>query len=518
MSDADQLPLPFDVSDATPESIATWTPRDIWVKLNQRSLELFREDRRIEFKGGMKINFDDLATYYSAFSNTPDGGVIVIGVNDDGKITGCQGLTADVLNRLHNFHVALCPQARPEFKQVHLNFPTGPGFCEAIYLPYVSKLVETNKDEAWIRYGDTRSKMSDDEKRDFRATRQQLSFEMEAAPYKFPEEFDAKIISDFCLAFRQREGRRDWNDEEILTDRNLVRIEDNALIVTNALVLLAAKNPRKSIPGSRVRVQRFPSDQEGYGTGYNPIKDKFIEGNLVEIITKASAIIKDTIFDVTWLNRDGKFVTTPEYPEWAWFEALVNASVHRSYSYSGSEITVKFFPNRLIIESPGSFVPPVNERTIYHVRATRNSNLMDALRYLGYVQMAREGTRRIKESMKEYGLPEPVFRQEALHGVVVRVTLRNDHESRKRTTDRDVANHFGVDIWKTLQEHEVKIVAYAFNNKKIQVSEAQRVTERTWGTSKKDLDRLCRKGILQYIAGDYPRDPKAHYTIKSKEE
>ena len=143
---------------------------------------------------------------------------------------------------------------------------------------------------------------------------------------------------------------------------------------------------------------------------------------------------------------------------------------------------------------------------------------MDALRYLGYVQMAREGTRRIKESMKEYGLPEPVFRQEALHGVVVRVTLRNDHESRKRTTDRDVANHLGVDIWKTLQEHEVKIVAYAFNNKKIQVSEAQRVTERTWGTSKKDLDRLCRKGILQYIAGDYPRDPKAHYTIKSKEE
>ena len=89
---------------------------------------------------------------------------------------------------------------------------------------------------------------------------------------------------------------------------------------------------------------------------------------------------------------------------------------------------------------------------------------MDALRHLGYVQMAREGTRRIRESMKEWGLPEPTFTQEAVHGVVVKVTLRNDHLSRKRATDRDVALHFGVETWKTLQEHEIRIAAYAFRN------------------------------------------------------
>ena len=98
--------------------------------------------------------------------------------------------------------------------------------------------------------------------------------------------------------------------------------------------------------------------------------------------------------------------------------------------------------------------------------------------------------------MKEYGLPDPVFRQEALHGVVVRVTLKNDHETRKRATDRDVATHFGVDLWKTLQEHEIKIAAYAFRNGTIQVSEAQRLTGRTWQTSKKDLDRLTTKELL----------------------
>ena len=119
--------------------------------------------------------------------------------------------------------------------------------------------------------------------------------------------------------------------------------------------------------------------------------------------------------------------------------------------------------------------------------------------------------------MKEWGLPEPQFKQEALHGVVVRVTLMNDHETRKRSTDRDVAQFFGVDVWRTLQDHEIKIVGYAFRNKSIQVSEAQRLTGRTWATSKKDLDRLARKGLLTFVAGEYARDPKAHYVVRAAE-
>jgi ATP-dependent DNA helicase RecG len=227
-------------------------------------------------------------------------------------------------------------------------------------------------------------------------------------------------------------------------------------------------------------------------------------------------VISDAIYDVTWLNKDGKFVTTPEYPQWAWFESLVNACVHRSYSFSGTEIFIKLFPDRMEIESPGGFVPPVNEKTIYSTRSTRNYHLMDALRYLGYVRMAREGTRRIRESMQEYGLPEPIFKQEALHGVVVRVTLMNDHETRKRATDRDVALYFGVELWKTPQEHEIKIAAYAFRNGTIQVSEAQRLTGRTWQTSKKDLDKLTRNDVLEFEPGRYVRDPKAIYKLKKR--
>lgn len=63
--------------------------------------------------------------------------------------------------------------------------------------------------------------------------------------------------------------------------------------------------------------------------------------------------------------------------------------------------------------------------------------------------------------------------------MVVRVTLQNDHEKRNRSSDRDVAVHFGEDQWRLMQEHEIKIAAYAYRNGKIQVSEAQRLTGRT---------------------------------------
>jgi len=513
-----QYELPFDSPFSVNENPALWTPRDIWVRLNQRLMTYFGEDRRIDYKRAARIDFEDLATYYSAFSNTPDGGIVVFGADSKGVPLGCSGLQGSVLNKIERFHLISCPQARPEFKRFAVVVDNKQDFCIAIYIPYIGRLVETNKGEAWIRYGDSRHKMSEEEKRDFRATRQELSFELEQAPYSYPGDFDLTIIQDFCDAFRQRENRLEWTNEEVLEDRSLGKRDGDKFLPFNNLVLLSAKNPRRAIPGCRVRVQRFQTETEGAGEYYNPVKDKFVEGNIVQIIIEASKVIDETIFDVTWLNKEGKFVTTKEYPKWAWFESLVNACVHRSYSFSGTEITVKFFPERLEIESPGGFVPPVNEKTIYSTRATRNGHLMDALRYLGYVQMAREGTRRIRDSMNAWELPAPMFKQEALHGVIVRVTLRNDHETRKRATDRDVAHFFGVETWKSLQEHEIKIVAYAFRNKVIQVSEATRLTGKTWQTSKKDLDRLTRRGLLEFCPGDYQRDPKAHYRIRGHDE
>ena len=111
-----QLDLPFD-DPFWGENAAIWTPRDIWVRLNQRVVEYLGEDRRYERKGCQKINLDDLATYYSTFSNTPDGGLVVFGIENSGIISGCNSLSLDQINSIETCHLTRCPQARPEFKR-----------------------------------------------------------------------------------------------------------------------------------------------------------------------------------------------------------------------------------------------------------------------------------------------------------------------------------------------------------------------------------------------------------------
>lgn len=498
------------------EDSAVWTPRDIWARLSQRILEHFREDRRVERKNNKNPNLDDLASYYSTFSNTPDGGLLVYGIENNGDIAGCP-FTTEQLNKVEACHLNFCPLTKPEFKRIPVVVNGEPAFCLAIFVPYIGRLVETNKDEAWIRYGDNKHRMSSEEKQDFRATRQELAFELtEAIGSYYPNDFDLRTIQDFCDQFREREKRPEWSNESVLLDRHLLRTINGELRPCNSLLLLAGKDPSLTIPGCRIRIQRFDTRLEGSGENYAPLKDHIVEGNLVQILQQAQEIMASLIFDVTWLGADGKFVTTPEYPQYAWLEAIVNACVHRSYSFSGTEITVKLFPDRLEVESPGGFVPPVNEQTIYDTRASRNHHLMDALRYLGYVRMAREGTRRIRESMSAYRLPEPLFKQESIHGVVVRVTLKNDMSSRKRASDRDVAHYFGVDVWKKLADHEIKIAGFAYNNGPVQVSDAQRVTGRTWASSKKDLERLTAKGVLVFEPGSYVRDSRSRYKLAPK--
>ena len=177
-------------------------------------------------------------------------------------------------------------------------------------------------------------------------------FEQEIAPYKFPDDFDLRIVQDFCDDYRLREAVK-FTNEELLVDRRLLKKEDGQLKPLNSLVLLAAKDPGRSIPGCRVRIQRFGTETEGQGQSYAPQRDRTVEGNVVKILLGAVEIISGMIYDVTWLDDQGKFVTTPEYPPHAWIEGVINAIVHRSYSFSGSEVFVKLFPDRMEIESSG---------------------------------------------------------------------------------------------------------------------------------------------------------------------
>lgn len=190
--DEAQLTLPLS-SPLSKDNRALWTPFEIFQSLDQETMALLGEDRRLEYKRAQTIDFEAYATYLSAFSNTVDGGVIVFGADSNGCPTGCKDVALAQLNKLEHVHMTMCPMAAPQFRRFSVRLNEQEDYCIAVYVPYMRKLVETHKGEAWARYGDQRHKMSDDAKRDYRATRGELAYELESTSYTYPDDFDLNV-------------------------------------------------------------------------------------------------------------------------------------------------------------------------------------------------------------------------------------------------------------------------------------------------------------------------------------
>jgi len=240
-----------------------------------------------------------------------------------------------------------------------------------------------------------------------------------------------------------------------------------------------------------------------------------IENNLPNQIQMAEAVISAQLREFSRLGEGGKFYTAPEYPKGAWLEAVVNALVHRSYGpLKNMNVFVRMFDDRLEIESPGGFPPPVTPENIYEMHQPRNPILMDALNLLDFVKMAREGTCRMRDQMAESELPPPHFAQKESSYALVRVTLRNAIKQRKVWIDKDAANVIGVELAKTLTPQETRIVNFIAENGKGHASELARLLDIDWQTARKMLQRLTGRGILRHVhRTDILRDPRAHFVL-----
>ncbi len=256
------------------------------------------------------------------------------------------------------------------------------------------------------------------------------------------------------------------------------------------------------IPGCKLRFLRFDGTEEGTGAKFNAVKDEWITGSIPHQIDALSEILEGPggeIRKFAGQGKDGKFQTVTEYPKAAWYEAIVNACVHRSYHFRNMNIFVKMFDDRLVVDSPGPFPPPVTSENIYDVQHSRNPFLIEAMHYLGYTKVANEGVRRMRDLMLAMELPAPEFSQAEVGGAKVRVVLRNNIVLRKVWVDSDVAALIGTAIAKSLTDNEKQVLNFVAVHGTINVSQAQRLTGHNWHTSKKLLARLVEKGILRYI-------------------
>ncbi|MBI3301649.1 MAG: hypothetical protein HYZ72_06180 [Deltaproteobacteria bacterium] len=209
-------------------------------------------------------------------------------------------------------------------------------------------------------------------------------------------------------------------------NRHLVTLHQGKPYLTNAGLLLLYRDPRRIIPGAYVRFLRYTGREERIGSEQNLVKDEFFTGPVPKLILRLRDFVKAQLREFSYRGADGLFVTEPEYPEEVWDEAIVNALVHRSYSYRNVGIHVRMLDDRFEVVSPGDY--PLGVSPDQFIHNPRNPHLMDAMLYLRFVKMMSEGTRRMIRAMERAGLPRPEFSPAGRPNVTV--VLRNDIDRR----------------------------------------------------------------------------------------
>lgn len=475
------------------------------------------EDTRFDRKSG-STDFKNLAKYLSAFGNGPsvDGGVLAIGIEKDGAISGCNHLSQGQLSAVESVGHSFCPDGRAVTRRLKVTNAKGKAdFIVLARISYIDdKVVQLADGTAWERLGDECRKLSEEKKQEKRIDKGERSFEQEPSGLLYPEDFDRSKIAKFCgLLKRNVESTEDHTDEEILLSAHLARRRGETIVCNNACTLLFAEDPQSVFPGSYVHFLRYDGNEARSGKDYNVIKDRLISGTIIDIIKETAALIDNNLREFTDF-RDGKFATVPEYPRDAWYEMLVNAVVHRSYHIKSAPIFVRMFDDRLEIESPGGFMPQITAENIVGTHRPRNLFLMLALREYGEVRCISEGTRRMTAEMQNAKLPPPEFKQERAGSLSVICTLRNNVADRSNSLDSEAYKKLGEAIAFGLNPEERKIINYVMQHGKMNVSDALRIIKTTrWHTASKVMEGLVARGALDKHGSGKTRDPHSYYSL-----
>jgi len=123
--------------------------------------------------------------------------------------------------------------------------------------------------------------------------------------------------------------------------------------VTNAALLLFARTPVRwhSRPG--IRFFRVAGKERQHGAKRNVTQLSRVEAPLAAAIPEAHRLAREGIRRSEKLH-DLFFREMPEYPDFAWQEAIVNAFAHRDFEDQGREIEVWFYDDRMEVGSPGA--------------------------------------------------------------------------------------------------------------------------------------------------------------------
>ena len=183
--------------------------------------------------------------------------------------------------------------------------------------------------------------------------------------------------------------------EYLVENKNFIRVKDNEFKISTAAILLFGKNPQAYFPRARIRFIKYQGNEEKYGQNLNVIKDVVFDGTILKMLNDSLKFLDTQIIEKTYLGENGLFVKEENFPKFVRQEIIVNAVTHRAYSILGTEIQIKMFDDKLIVESPEKLPGQVSVENIRHTHFSRNPKIAEFLKVHNYVKEYGEGVDRM---------------------------------------------------------------------------------------------------------------------------
>lgn len=346
---------------------------------------------------------EDIAEGLVAFANA-DGGELLVGVEDDGTVTGVLHGEEDLramlrANISHVFPEQILPMQYATSINIDgkivLFFSVLKGSEEVYQLP----------DGRCVRRKD---------KNTVPEIVSQIHFDrQETKSREFDRLFvDGATVADLdgsTLQLLADKYLRGLSIEKYLQQIGLAEYSPAGLRLKMAAVLLFAKDIQKWHPRSQVRIIRIEGTELKPGGEYNAISDENVSGNVFDLLISSWEKLRPFLAYKTEFGIDAKFEQKYLYPEDACREALVNAIAHRDYSVHNG-IDVFIFSNRLEIRNPGALLSSLTTESLERLNGaheSRNALIAKVLRENEFMRELGEGIRRIFSLMEKDELTKP---------------------------------------------------------------------------------------------------------------
>jgi len=367
------------------------------------------ESETLDFKRDLS-SLDGVVKDVCAFANT-SGGMVVIGVDDDGSVAGLDDPQLDEERLMSAVSDGLEP--RPTVQVRHASADGKPVILASLAFQAGPVHVKGKGEEqgTYGRYGSTSRVVDAGRLAELRRYKESRTWDEMPCPSAARSDFDDD------LAERVFAERGVELSEAVLRTCRLLVNQGGALVPSNAGVVLFGRDRAKHfLDDARWRCIQYP----GTTKGTEAIDSRDYEDRTVlEALPAVEQYIQEhggSYREIEGLDRTDRSAFSDRVVR----EVLVNAVAHANYEVKGSKLDVSVYTDRVEVQSPGTWPPGYSFADLCDgVSQVRNRAISRTLRTLRYMEEQGTAWARVQEAVED-GYPEPTWEP---RGPVLRVAV-----------------------------------------------------------------------------------------------